>query len=291
MSRDSLRRLTEGRGEPVEDQREGAAERVYAEDMPAPARQVVRIDRPILGQANLSTDGGLVLLRGAGCKEVKLRVISAVSVKPVAAPAQDPFPDPQLTLKQHSYQAGRWDADQLGQPQYLEGTRRQVEACPGFSSPNDGAVWIERITAHNYPHALQILDWGQADERLWKVAKAAFGEGTPQAKAWAEHQVEHLWHGRGNEVVTALHRLHWNRWVGQSAAYFENRLSKIDYARFRQEGYPIGSRTVESAVNTLVHHRMKRQGRGWKRQSAQARLAGLRELHRGRFLSAWDSCS
>jgi hypothetical protein len=48
---------------------------------------------------------------------------------------------------------------------------------------------------------------------------------------------------------------------------------------------------VESAVNTVVHHRMKRQGRGWKRQSAQAMLAGLSELHSGRFFSAWNSCS
>lgn len=296
MSSDSLRRLTEGWGEKVEDKREAEAERVYAEKMPEPAPQVARIDRPIKGQANLSTDGGMVLLRGEGWKEVKMSVISAVTVKPVAATAQDPFPDPQITLKHHSYQAGMWDADEMGQHQYLEGTRRQVESCQRFSSTNDGALWIERITANNYPRALQILDWGHADERLWKVAKAAFGEGTPQAKAWAEHQVEHLWNGRGNEVVTALHSLHLNLLacpedVGQSAAYFETRLSKIDYARFRQEGYPIGSGTVESAVNTVVHHRMKRQGRGWKRQCAQAMLAGLSELHSGRFLSAWNFCS
>ena len=296
MSRDSLRRLTEGWGEQVEGKREAEAERVYAEKTPEPAAQVVRIDRPIQGQANLSTDGGMVLLRGEGWKEVKMSVISAVTVKPVAGTAQDPFPDPQITLQQHSYQAGLWDADKMGQHQYLEGTRRQVEACPRFSSPNDGAIWIERITAHNYPHALQILDWGHADERLWKVAKAAFGEGTPQAKAWAEQQVEHLWNGRGYAVVTALHSLHLNLLacpedVGQSAAYFENRLSKIDYARFRQDGYPIGSGTVESAVNTVVHHRMKRQGRGWKRQSAQAMLAGLSELHSGRFLSVGNFCS
>ncbi len=63
---------------------------------------------------------------------------------------------------------------------------------------------------------------------------------------WAKHQVEHLWNGRRNEVVMALHCLHLSclafpEDVGRSPAYFENRLSKIDYARFRQEGYPNGS--------------------------------------------------
>lgn len=63
----------------------------------------------------------------------------------------------------------------------------------------------------------------------------------------------------------------------------------MDYARLRREGYPIGSGTVEGGINTVVHHRMKRQGRGWKRQQAQAMLAALGELHSDRFLSAWHS--
>ena len=63
----------------------------------------------------------------------------------------------------------------------------------------------------------------------------------------------------------------------------------MDYARFRQDGYPIGSGTVESGINTVVHHRMKRQGRGWKRHNAQAMLAALSELRSGRFQSAWQA--
>ena len=50
------------------------------------------------------------------------------------------------------------------------------------------------------------------------------------------------------------------------------------YDEFRAEGYPIGSGTVESGMNTVVHHRMKRPGRGWERSNGQAMLAGLSEL-------------
>ena len=36
---------------------------------------------------------------------------------------------------------------------------------------------------------------------------------------------------------------------------------------------PLGSGMVESAANTVVHHRLKRPGRGWTRDQAQAMLA------------------
>jgi len=96
--------------------------------------------------------------------------------------------------------------------------------------------------------------------------------------------------------VGALQALDWNRIsclqdVRQSPTYFASRQSKMDYARFRQEGYPIGSGTVESVINTVVHHRMKRPGRGWNRQNAQAMLAALSEFHSGRFQPACLSSS
>jgi hypothetical protein len=38
-----------------------------------------------------------------------------------------------------------------------------------------------------------------------------------------------------------------------------------------------------------VHHRLKRPGRGWKREYAQAMLAALGELHSHRFERAWQA--
>jgi hypothetical protein len=49
------------------------------------------------------------------------------------------------------------------------------------------------------------------------------------------------------------------------------------------QGYPIGSETVESGCKNVVHHRMRRPGRDWKRDNAQAMLAGLNKLRSGRF--------
>ena len=296
MSKDSLRRVTEGWGQVVEAKRKAEAEQVYATESPLSVSQVVSVHQPIRELANISTDGGMILLREEGWKEVKMSVISEVKPKTIQPTKQETSLETRILLTRHSYQAGLWSADEMGQHQYLEGARRQVNLCARITSVNDGAPWIERITTSNYPHIVQIIDWSHAEERLWKVAKAAFGEGSPQAQQWVETQVELLWHGRINQVVRALQALDWNQIsclddVRQSPTYFESRQSKMDYALFRQAGYPIGSGTVESGINTVVHHRMKRPGRGWERKQAHAMLAALSEFHSGRFQTAWQSLS
>jgi hypothetical protein len=294
ISSDSLRRITEGFGQAVEEKRVREAQRVYHSQVPAAAQQVVTVAAPIGEQANISTDGGMVLLREEGWKEFKMSVFSEVRVKAVKPSSTETHLAPQLNLFRHSYQVGLWTAEQMGQHQYLEGTRRQVEDCLRLGSANDGAVWIDRITTTNYPHVVYTIDWAHAHERLSNVAKAAFGEGTSTAQQWTQKHVDLLWHGRVEQVVTALQVLAWHQItclddIRNSPTYFETRKHNMDYARLRQEGYPIGSGTVEGGINTVVHHRMKRQGRGWKRPHAQAMLAALGELHSDRFLSAWQA--
>lgn len=296
MSEDSLRRVTEGWGEMVEEQRKAEAQRVYASETPEAVEQVVQIHAALQEQGNVSSDGGMVLLRVEGWKEVKMSVFSQVKVSKSMPTPQDPSPEPQVSLHQHSYQVGLWDADEMGQHQYLEGGRRQIALCQRIGSVNDGAVWIDRITMTNYPQAVQVIDWGHASERLWKVAKAAFGEGTTQSQTWARQQEDRLWHGYVADVIRDLHALDWSRItclddIRNSPDYFETRRSKMAYDQFRQDGYPIGSGTVESGINTVVHHRMKRQGRGWQRHNAQSMLAALSELHSERFETTWQSLS
>ena len=294
MSKDSLQRITEGFGQRLEEKRVSEAQKVYDPQAPQLAQQVVTVTAPIEEQANVSTDGGMVLVRGEGWKEFKMSVFSEVQAQAVKPSPEEAHPDPLIRLRRHSYQVGLWNADQMGQHQYLEGARRQVERCVRLGSANDGAVWINRITTANYSPIVYSIDWAHSHERLNNVAKAAFGEGTQQAQQWTQKQVDHLWHGRVEDVVTALQVLSWDQIrcledVRNSPSYFETRKQNMDYARLRQEGYPIGSGTVESGINTVVHHRMKRQGRGWKRQHAQAMLAALGELHSDRFQLAWQA--
>ena len=301
ISADSLRRVTEGWGTQVEVQRTAAAERAntVAQRGESPQTQRIAEVAPIPGPANVSTDGTMILVRQESWKEVKLTAISAVTVKPAGERGADPArpcrrdTDPGVTLSQHSYQAGLWDADTMALHQYAEGLRRGLEHSARLSSVNDAAEWIERITQLNFSRAVQIVDWTHASEHVWGVGKAVFGEGPPETQTWVSTQLDALWTGAVQTVITTLDTLEvpaesGKEAVRQAGVYFRNQESRMHYADYRAAGYPIGSGTVESAANTVVHHRMRRPGRGWKRDYAQAMLAGLSELHSGRFDRAWQ---
>jgi len=121
-----------------------------------------------------------------------------------------------------------------------------------------------------------------------------WGEQTAPTHQWVEQQLDRLWSGRVVEVVATLDSLNldqepWSPLVRQAPDYFRSRQKQMQYDRFRAEGYPSAAVTVESRANTVIHHRTERPGRGWKRDNAQAMLAGLSELHSGRFGRAWQA--
>lgn len=301
MSADSLTRVTVGTGQAIAKHRDKEVEQVYSlsEADRYMIESIATVER-IEGQANISTDGGMVHIRDEGWKEVKLTTVSEIEVKPAQDREQlsnhshQGEQDPLVHLGRHSYQVRLWKADEMEQYQYLEGLRRGIDCCEQLSSVNDGARWITRITEMNFPQAVQIVDWRHAENRLWDVANATFGERSQKSAHWVEIRLDHLWEGKTPSVVKALQQLNLEqKEVGdvilQTPEYFNTRQSKMDYAHFRQNGFPIGSGTVESGINTVVHHRMKRPGRGWLRDHAQAMLAGLSELHSGRFDLMWHS--
>jgi hypothetical protein len=52
--------------------------------------------------------------------------------------------------------------------------------------------------------------------------------------------------------------------VEKALQYFEHNRSRMDYKRFRQEGYFIGSGVVEAGCRTLIGGRLKQSGMFWK---------------------------
>lgn len=300
ISGDSVRVLTEGYGAACAAARTQEAQRASAPAPRGEAPGAVRIERhdPLSGRANVSSDGAMLHVRGEGWKEVKLVAVSAVTVRPASErsrrePASRRAHDPVVVLSRHRYQAGLWDADQFARQQYAEGLRRGVESCRPLSSVNDAAEWIARATAENFPQAVQIIDWSHVSERLGLVAGAVLGDGSGAAHGWTEQRLDRLWAGNTAAVSSALTHLERKApraakaQVHDTLVYFQNQHARMHYADYRAAGLPLGSGTVESAANTVVHDRLKRPGRGWARANAQAMLAGLSELHSGRLATSW----
>ena len=117
--------------------------------------------------------------------------------------------------------------------------------------------------------------------------------GTSEAVDWVKQRETELWEGGVETVVESLKSMEldsdsYPEVVQQAPGYFGDRLEKMRYADFRAAGYPIGSGTVESAARNVVQPRMRRPGRGWARENADAMLAALGEFHSGRLKDTWQ---
>lgn len=317
----------------------------------APATERVAEFAPLVGQqANVSLDGGMVLVRKLGWKEVKGVTISAVEPArqsagagargparpgPVAAlptkavakslpgssaaaatsagaspavrapsgrpeppvallPGQKtPRPEPRVHLTRHSYRMRLAEADRFEGVQATEADRRRVQYASKLSAVHDGGPWCWRLSAATYPEAVEILDWPHGLEHLSNVAKAAFGEATPQAQTWYEAAEALLWAGAVEKVLDKWRELPRRRGergktIRKGRDYVQEHRARMRYQEFREQEYPIGSGSMESAVKNVVQWRMKRGGARWAEERVNPMLGMLGEFHSRRWDEMWQ---
>jgi hypothetical protein len=282
----------------AEKAREAEAVRLPAEPGANPRQPRVVQERPIVEQANISSDGVMVLVRGEGWKEAKMAAVSRVQVLPPKGTRAGERPgrrdhDERVKLDEHSYVAGVWDADEFGRYQYAEGLRRGLDTVETLTSVNDGALWIGRVTKSNWPKAQQILDWPHAAGHIYDVAKVVYGEGSTSGTQWAESRLQELWSGHVEDVLRALGKVSlkqcvWPDGEADPVGYFQDNAERMRYDLFREAGYPLASGTVESGANNVVESRMRRPGRGWAGSNVNGMLALLTEYHSKRFSTTWN---
>jgi hypothetical protein len=143
----------------------------------------------------------------------------------------------------------------------------------------DGAVWIWRLAARQFPTAIQIVDFYHASEHLWAVARARYGE-EPEAKAWVLARQQEL---KQDQLLRVLRSI--EEWQPQSQAhqqlrereyeYFASNAERMRYGSYVKKGYHIGSGVVEAACRHVVGSRLDQVGMHWRQERAEA-IVGLR---------------
>ena len=174
------------------------------------------------------------------------------------------------------------DVDTFATLLWSTGCHYQADRAQELVFVCDGAKWIWRLVEENFPDAIQILDWYHAVEYLTPIAQALFDR-SDQQSAWIAAMKAHLWASRTQQVIDQCQELADHPTAGEPAAkaatYFQNNRARMDYARFRQQGYFIGSGTVESGCKQISTMRLKRSGARWleagARWVAKARAAWL----------------
>ena len=289
VSRETVRKVTEGWGEEVMARRQEEVDVVHRVVARSAEAEEIEERDPLQGRVCVATDGGMVRIRGEGWREAKMTAISAIEEREARGEEED-----KVALTRTSYQGGIWDADTLARYQYAEARRRGVDGWQETVAVQDGASWIQRVIEMNFVAPVCILDWYHAQERLHRVGEALWPKEEKRREAWVAEQVQDLWEGKVSRVIAALESLGVEEGpyppeVQQTPGYLRRHAAQMRYPYFREQGYPIGSGIVEGAMEHVLHRRMRRPGPGWHLEHAQAMISALCELHSGRFDVLWDS--
>lgn len=190
-------------------------------------------------------------------------------------------------LSDSRYAAVAGDMDEFSHRVDALANRMGARSAREIAVIADGALPLWNLLSERLPGALQIQDFWHVSEHLHGLARDLFGEekGRERAGRWAGL----LWEGGVDALLSDLAGEHRRRRgegrerVRREIAYIESGRHRMDYPRYRAEGWPIGSGAVEGACKHLVKERLGLTGARWKRKDLPHVLA----LRTAQFNDEW----
>ena len=218
----------------------------------------------LVGRAGRSPDGQ------ARTREIKL---AALFTQRTCDAEGQPVRDPQST----TYLASFVPAEQFG------GLVRRAALARGLAHAQqviflgDGAAWVWEIARTGFPQAAQILDYYHASEHVGKLARAIY-EDAGCAQNWALRWRSLFYEGELDVLLAEAQAAAGptvNEAVQRELEYLERNRARMDYRRYREQGWFIGSGVVEAGCKRVIGQRLKQSGMFWREDGATA-VASLR---------------
>jgi hypothetical protein len=154
----------------------------------------------------------------------------------------------------------------------------------------DGAAALWKWAEENLPSdTVLIQDFWHVAEHLAALCRDVFGEPGEgeRLKRWKEALAQ----SRVGEILEELKRESKRRRganqqrLKKEIGYLEHGRHRMDYARYRAEGWPIGSGAIEADCKHLVKERFNLTGARWRR----ANIHGVLALRLGIFNDEWEA--
>jgi hypothetical protein len=256
-------------------------------------RQQVSVERVVLPDARydhaqrkaLSLDGGMVNIRGEGWRELKVGAVFDVESRLERNPQT-------ADLEAMAHGVNVHYTAVLGSPQdftpalWALAVAHELPTAKERAVVGDGAAGIWNVAEDVCPDGRQIVDWFHASQHLAEAAQALYPDENQlkQRIRWLKTYRDDLYLGRIHSIIAALHKRH----RADLAGYFQRHQRRMQYLEFREEGWPLGSGTVESGVKQFKQ-RLAGTGMRWRRDSA-LRMLTLRAAILGNdFHSLWSA--
>lgn len=137
----------------------------------------------------------------------------------------------------------------------------------------DGAPWIWNMCKDIFPDAECILDYYHLKENIFEYAKALYPGDKKTYTKWAEtvtHYIETQQTQKAFKKISACVDLLPNeKEIINLEEYIKKNIDRIDYLKYRNKGYYIGSGVIESGNKIVVQKRLKQSGMRWSVLGAQ----------------------
>jgi hypothetical protein len=246
-------------------------------DYPAPPTEPERLV--------VHVDGAMVPLRHGTWGEVK-----TVTVGAPAPPIEE---DGALVVhtRELSYFSRLADSTTFAEAATGELQRRGVTTAGRVGVVVDGAEWIQGFIDLHAPEAVRILDCAHAAEYVTAIGQTLGAAGPVLSVEALAQQLHELKHTGAEEMLGRLRQLVEEQGVvgelPKLLAYLEKREGQMQYVRFREEGWPIGSGSGESANKLVVEARLKGAGMHWAVQNVNPMLALRNAVCNDRWVEVW----
>ena len=143
----------------------------------------------------------------------------------------------------------------------------------------DGATWIWKGAGEiracldlEKIKTFEIVDFAHSVSKLTIPAKLGIEDYSKQ-RTWLAKARKLLKEGKIDRVVELLSEFDSSRdrdgEISRAINYFQNHQHRMQYPVFRQEGLPIGSGVIESAVRRIVNFRLKGTSTYWSPEKAE----------------------
>jgi hypothetical protein len=139
----------------------------------------------------------------------------------------------------------------------------------------DGGQGLREEMESQLPITQFILDKPHLRKHLYETA-AALGLTEEQQRQWVHSRLDRISEGHVQAVLAELeaqNTLEPNDRLRRFIAYLKRFEDAVDYDRFKEAGYPIGSGEVESAHRSVPQKRLKLPGACWHPESINPMLA------------------
>lgn len=169
------------------------------------------------------------------------------------------------------YAASAESMEEFGPAVAALGNRMGARSAQAIAFIADGAPALWRMAAERLPRALLIQDFWHVSEHLHRLANDLGPSGGTAAER-AAHWCSLLRQSRVEEVIALLGQERQEQSseakksrIDQELHYLESGKHRMDYQRYEQEGWPIGSGAIEATCKHLVKQRLGATGARWRR--------------------------